>query len=174
VGRETESQMRIGIIGAGHIGLAIATLAVRHGHKVMIGNFRGPETLAALAKELGCVAGTAGQAAICGEVVLIAIPLGGVAACRRSRLLGNTGRLRINQRARRIRRNATRMPMSTNSRHCAYNPIGFKWNCNCAAHDRRRTTSPQCAAHPGASIALPCSFDHLRAKLLQKLWVRCP
>ncbi len=67
--------MRIGIIGAGHIGRAVATLAVRHGHEVTISNSRGPETLAGLARELGCAPGSAEQAATFGDVVLIAIPL---------------------------------------------------------------------------------------------------
>ena len=37
--------MKIGIIGAGHIGGNLAQLLVRHGHQVVIANSRGPQTL---------------------------------------------------------------------------------------------------------------------------------
>jgi len=45
--------VRIGIIGAGHIGGTLAQLFVEAGHEVAIGNSRGPETLAGLVEELG-------------------------------------------------------------------------------------------------------------------------
>lgn len=67
--------MRIGIIGAGYIGRALASHAVRNGHKVMISNSRGPHTLREMAAALGCLAGTADEAAEFGEVVFVAIPL---------------------------------------------------------------------------------------------------
>ena len=45
--------MRIGIIGAGQIGGTLARRFASLGHDVSIANSRGPETLAALAKETG-------------------------------------------------------------------------------------------------------------------------
>ena len=44
---------RVGIIGAGHIGSAVARGLVAQGHEVAISNSRGPETLGALVAELG-------------------------------------------------------------------------------------------------------------------------
>ncbi|MDR3670166.1 MAG: NAD(P)-binding domain-containing protein [Holophaga sp.] len=67
--------MRIGIIGAGLIGRAVARLAVAQGHEVMVSNSRGPETLASLASGLGCKAGTVEQAEAFGDLVVVAIPL---------------------------------------------------------------------------------------------------
>jgi predicted dinucleotide-binding enzyme len=67
--------MRIGIIGAGFIGQAVARLAVAAGHRAMLSNSRGPDTLADLAHRLGAEAGTPEQAAGFGDVVLVAIPL---------------------------------------------------------------------------------------------------
>ena len=67
--------MRIGIIGAGFIGRAVAAHAMRCGHEVMISNSRGPATLGSTVAALGCKAGTAEQAAAFGEVVVVAIPL---------------------------------------------------------------------------------------------------
>jgi predicted dinucleotide-binding enzyme len=67
----------IGLIGAGHIGSQIARLAVRNGYDVVISNSRGPETLAALVRELGprARAATAGEAAKAGDLVVVTIPL---------------------------------------------------------------------------------------------------
>ncbi|QHA08900.1 hypothetical protein GQF42_41690 [Streptomyces broussonetiae] len=43
----------IGVLGAGEVGRAVADKAVRHGHEVVIGNSRGPETPHTLVGELG-------------------------------------------------------------------------------------------------------------------------
>ncbi len=67
--------MQIGIIGAGFIGRALATLAVKSGHDVMISNSRHPRTLGSTAVAIGCRIGTAQDAAEFGEVVFVAIPL---------------------------------------------------------------------------------------------------
>ena len=70
--------MRLGIIGAGHIGGTLARHFVRAGHQVAISNSRGPETLQAVIEERGgrAWAMTAADAARFGEVVVISIPFG--------------------------------------------------------------------------------------------------
>ncbi|MGC6386896.1 NADPH-dependent F420 reductase [Ewingella sp. S1.OA.A_B6] len=67
--------MKIGIIGAGFVGRAIAKLAIKAGHQVMLSNSRGPQTLFSLKPMIGCEIGTATEAAIFGEIVVIAVPL---------------------------------------------------------------------------------------------------
>ena len=67
--------MKIGIIGAGFIGRALATLAVGNGHDVMISNSRHPRTLGSTGVAIGCKTGTALQASEFGDVVFVAIPL---------------------------------------------------------------------------------------------------
>ncbi|WP_158937348.1 NADPH-dependent F420 reductase [Burkholderia sp. S171] len=67
--------MKIGILGAGFIGRALATLATNAGHEVMVSNSRGPETLSSTVAAIGCRAGTAQQAAEFGDVVVVAVPL---------------------------------------------------------------------------------------------------
>ena len=67
--------MKIGIIGAGYVGRAIAAAGVRTGHDVMISNSRGPRTLTSDAVVLSCKVGTTEEAAAFGEVVVVAIPL---------------------------------------------------------------------------------------------------
>lgn len=69
--------MKIGIIGAGHIGSTTARLFIDAGHEVAISNSRGPETLRDLVATLGpnARATTPEEAARFGEVVLLAIPL---------------------------------------------------------------------------------------------------
>jgi predicted dinucleotide-binding enzyme len=70
--------MRIGIIGAGHIGGTLAGLFVMAGHEVAISNSRSPETLDALVGELGerARATTPEDAARYGEIVVVSIPFG--------------------------------------------------------------------------------------------------
>jgi predicted dinucleotide-binding enzyme len=70
--------MRIGIIGAGHIGGTLARRLTELGHEVAIANSRGPETLRDLAAETGARAVTAAEAARAGEVVVVTIPQGAV------------------------------------------------------------------------------------------------
>ncbi|HUN30914.1 MAG TPA: NAD(P)-binding domain-containing protein [Trebonia sp.] len=67
----------IGLIGSGNIGGTVARLTVAAGHHVVLSNSRGPETLAALAAELGPLAraATAEQAATAGDIVVVSIPV---------------------------------------------------------------------------------------------------
>lgn len=67
--------MKIGIIGAGFVGRTVAKLAISAGHQVMLSNSRGPQTLFSLKPMIGCEIGTAGEAALFGDVVVIAVPL---------------------------------------------------------------------------------------------------
>jgi 8-hydroxy-5-deazaflavin:NADPH oxidoreductase len=70
--------MRIGIIGAGHIGSTLARHFTRIGHEVVIANSRGPETLAGVVERIGgpVRAGTAAEAARFGQVVVVSVPYG--------------------------------------------------------------------------------------------------
>ncbi|HEY0458791.1 MAG TPA: NAD(P)-binding domain-containing protein [Pyrinomonadaceae bacterium] len=70
--------MKIGIIGAGHIGANAARLFTEAGHEVAIANSRGAETLTDLVAGLGENAKAVGaqEAASFGEIVFVSIPLG--------------------------------------------------------------------------------------------------
>lgn len=67
--------MKIGIIGAGHIGSALAKRFTELGHEVSIANSRGPDTLKDVAAKTGAKAVTAHAAARAGEVVVVTIPM---------------------------------------------------------------------------------------------------
>jgi predicted dinucleotide-binding enzyme len=69
--------MKIGFIGAGHIGSQLARLAVARGHHVVLSNSRGPGTLAGLVAKLGpqATAATPAEAAAAGDIVVVTIPL---------------------------------------------------------------------------------------------------
>jgi predicted dinucleotide-binding enzyme len=67
--------MNIGIIGAGHIGSALALRLVSLGHSVQIANSRGPETLTDVVQKTGAKAVTAKEAARHGDIVVVTIPL---------------------------------------------------------------------------------------------------
>lgn len=66
----------LGLIGAGHIGGALAQAALRQGWDVVLSNSRGPETLADLVSELGpnARAATPAEAATAGDLVVVTIP----------------------------------------------------------------------------------------------------
>ncbi|MEV0136299.1 NAD(P)-binding domain-containing protein [Dactylosporangium sp. NPDC050688] len=67
-----------GIIGAGHIGSAVARAVIALGHDVVIANSRGPETLSALVEDLGPAAraASAAEAGAARDVVVVTIPFG--------------------------------------------------------------------------------------------------
>ena len=67
--------MNIGIIGAGHIGSALAVRLVSLGHSVQIANSRGPETLGDVAQKTGATPVTAQQAARHADLLVVTIPL---------------------------------------------------------------------------------------------------
>jgi predicted dinucleotide-binding enzyme len=67
-------KMKIGIIGAGHIGSTLARHFTNAGHEVAISNSRGPESLTDLAAEVGAQPATVEQAASFGDIVVVAIP----------------------------------------------------------------------------------------------------
>lgn len=67
--------MKIGIIGAGHIGSALATRLVSLGHTVFIANSRGPDTLKDVAQKTGATPVEAQEAARQGDIIVVTIPL---------------------------------------------------------------------------------------------------
>jgi len=67
----------IGIIGAGHIGSAVAEALAGLGYDIVIANSRGPETLDALVTRLGprVTASTATGAAEAADIAVVTVPL---------------------------------------------------------------------------------------------------
>jgi len=66
--------MRIGIIGAGNIGGALARRFTELGHEVSIANSRGPQTLREVAAATGATGVTTRDAARGSDVVVVTIP----------------------------------------------------------------------------------------------------
>ena len=71
--------MRVGIVGAGSMGAILARHLATLGHQVSIANSRGPESLTAVAAEIGATPVSVVDAAKAGELVIIAIPTKAVA-----------------------------------------------------------------------------------------------
>lgn len=67
--------MKIGIIGAGHIGGTLTRRFRALGHEVFVANSRVPETLKGLASETGAKPVTVEEAAHSGEIVVVTIPM---------------------------------------------------------------------------------------------------
>jgi predicted dinucleotide-binding enzyme len=70
--------MKIGIIGAGHIGGTLTRRLTALGHQVSVANSRGPQTLTDLARETGATPVTSSEAARGNDLVVITIPEGRV------------------------------------------------------------------------------------------------
>ncbi|HUQ09403.1 MAG TPA: NAD(P)-binding domain-containing protein [Steroidobacteraceae bacterium] len=72
---KTDKPLKIGIIGTGEIGGALARHWAKAGHQLVISS-RHPEQLASLARELGpnVKTGTPREAAAFGDVILISVP----------------------------------------------------------------------------------------------------
>lgn len=75
--------LKIGIIGTGNIGGALATHWAKAGHELLLSS-RHPEELQALAKSLGSLGhgvrvGTPQEAAAFGDVILLSVPYGATA-----------------------------------------------------------------------------------------------
>jgi predicted dinucleotide-binding enzyme len=81
-------QVRIGVIGAGELGGTLGWQFARLGHKVLIANSKGPESLAALAAEIGATPASVFEATKAADVVIVAIPTKAVADLPRG-LLAN-------------------------------------------------------------------------------------
>src|SRR3954452_8525748 len=76
---QTADIKRVGIIGAGRIGQAMAQTALRAGRSVVISNSRGPQTLTSVVEALGdgVSAGTVERASAA-AIVVLAVPWGNV------------------------------------------------------------------------------------------------
>jgi predicted dinucleotide-binding enzyme len=70
-----EFSMTIGLIGAGNIGRAVAIQALHSGHRVVVSNSRGPDSLAEVVKELGdgARAGSVAEAST-QDIVVLSVP----------------------------------------------------------------------------------------------------
>jgi predicted dinucleotide-binding enzyme len=69
-----EAFMRIGIIGAGNIGSAVARKLATAGHSVKLANSKGAESISTLARDLGTVAVSKEEAVTDVDVVILSIP----------------------------------------------------------------------------------------------------
>jgi predicted dinucleotide-binding enzyme len=84
--------MKIGFVGAGHIGTALAQNFARLDHDLVLSNSRGPETLADLVASLGpnATAGTTEEAVAFGDSVVVTIPLKAVRSLDPALFAGKT------------------------------------------------------------------------------------
>lgn len=71
-----KSKMKMGLIGAGNIGSALARHFTRLGHEVVVANSRGPESLAELAKETGAKPVRVSEVPRGRDLVVVTIPEG--------------------------------------------------------------------------------------------------
>src|SRR5919112_6347587 len=81
--------LKIGVIGAGAVGGALARQLVTLGHEVVMANSRRPESLTALATDIGATPASVVDATRAAHVVILAIPTTAVAELPRE-LFGST------------------------------------------------------------------------------------
>ena len=70
--------MQIGILGAGHVGLAVGRRVIGAGHRVKLSSARGPQALTSVAQGIGAEAASVTEAAVA-DLVLLAVPWPAVA-----------------------------------------------------------------------------------------------
>ena len=70
--------MQIGILGAGHVGLAVGHRLIGAGHRVKLSSARGPQALTPVAQGIGAEAASVTEAAAA-DLVLLAVPWPAVA-----------------------------------------------------------------------------------------------
>ena len=83
--------MKIGIIGAGHIGGTLTRRLTSLGHQVSVANSRVGDSLSALAKETGAKPVSVTEAARSGEIVIVTIPLKNIPKLPRNLFSGLDG-----------------------------------------------------------------------------------
>jgi predicted dinucleotide-binding enzyme len=161
--------MRIGIIGAGHIGGALVRRLTKFGHEVSIANSRGPDTLRALANETGAEPVTAQEAVRDKDLVVLTIPEKSVGAlpkdlfgaARPDTVVVDTGNYypKRDGRIEEIERGTTESRWVSNR---LGRPVVKAFNNIYAQHllDRGRP-----AGAPGR-IALPVAGDDVKAKAI--------
>lgn len=66
---------KIGIIGSGNIGGALTRLFTKAGHRVVVANSRGPDSLADLARETGARPASVAEIVRDNEIVVVAVPM---------------------------------------------------------------------------------------------------
>ena len=129
----------VGIIGAGHIGSAIAQGFLAQGHEVVIANSRGPETLTDLVTRLGAGAraATAAEAAEAGEWVVVTVPLKALEDIPAAPLTG-------------------KVVLDTNNYY-------FERDGHIAELDEKRTTTTELAQRHFAESKVAKAFNHIAA-----------
>ena len=70
------TRLRIGVIGAGHIGGNLARLLARAGHDVMVSFSRDEAELRRTAEQIGATTGTPAEAVADADVVVLSVPWG--------------------------------------------------------------------------------------------------
>lgn len=160
--------MKIGIIGAGNIGGALARRFTELGHEVSIANSRGPETLGEVEAETGARPVTVHEAARDSDVVVVTIPEKNVSRLPHDLFDGvaddavviDTGNYYPRQRDGRIDAIEDGMPESVWASQQLGRPVIKAFNNVYASHLRDRGQPP---GAPGR-IALPVAGDDQAAK----------
>jgi predicted dinucleotide-binding enzyme len=162
--------MKIGIIGAGNIGGALATRFTELGHEVTIANSRGPDTLTEVAADTGATAATGQNAAHGQDVVIVTIPESKIPALPADLFAGvpddvvivDTGNYYPRQRDGRIDGIETGLTESRWVAEQLQRPVIKTFNNIYARHLRDKG---QPRGTPGR-IALPVAGDDERAKAI--------
>ncbi len=68
------AHLKIGIIGTGSMGEVLARHLAKLGHRVLMANARGPESLKELAEKIGATPASVADAVQAGDIVILAIP----------------------------------------------------------------------------------------------------
>jgi len=163
-----ERKLKIGVIGAGHIGTALTQHLTRLGHEVVVANSRGPESLTDLAKNTGARPVRVEEAARGRDLVIVTIPEGNIPSlppglfkdAPKDLIVIDTGNYYPRQRDGRIEGIETGLPESRWVEKQLGHPVIKVFNNIYAEHLAKMGKPP---GSPGR-IALPVSGDDTKAK----------
>ena len=161
-------KLKIGIIGTGNIGAALTRHFTRLGHDVVVANSRGPDSLAALAKETGAKPATAAEVPPGRDLVVVTLPEGKIPdlppglfkGAPDSLIVIDTGNYYPRQRDGRIEGIEKGLPESRWVEQQLGHPVIKVFN-NIYAEHLAKMGKP--AGTPGR-IALPVAGDNAKAK----------
>lgn len=173
--QQTDGKLKIGVIGAGHIGGTIGGLWVKAGHPVLFSS-RHPDEIKPLIDRLGPLAraGTVADALAFGEVILIAVPYKAIPELAKEYGPKFVGKIVIDPANAVARRDGEELLSETKAKGIGYTTASYlKGAYEVRAFNSMGSGYFASQAHrPGEPMAIPVAADNAHAIAVASQLVR--